>query len=147
RLNVSIAYGLAENDCPDPLRGDQIIQGVNGQAMEQLLQRILQTHGIFGKRLFNAGARMQGVLERYDAKVRTALLQAPSLATEANVQEWLARLVSLQNSDRLSELSSFERWMSLAFGRDGEAAGVPIDVRLHRRLGELYLGQKQHAAA
>ena len=35
----------------------------------------------------------------------------------------------------------------LAFGRDGEAAGVPIDVRLHRRLGELYRGRNEFRRA
>jgi len=90
---------------------------------------------------------MQGVLERYLAAVRKALLQAPSLVTEANVQDWLSRLDALARADRLSELGGFQRWMTLAFGRDADAAGVPIDVRLHRRLGELYLGQKQFALA
>lgn len=147
RLNISIAYGLAENECPDPLRGDQIIQGANAERMRQLLQRILQTHGIPSSVLFKAGERMQAVLDRYLATVRTAMLQAPSLVTEANVQDWLSRLDTLARSDRLSELGGFQRWMTLAFGRDADAAGVPIDVRLHRRLGELYLGQKQYSLA
>jgi hypothetical protein len=127
RLNVSIAYGLAENECPDALRGDQIIQGANAERMKQLLQRILQTHAIHSNLLFKAGERMQGVLDRYLAKVRTAMLQAPSLATEANVQDWISRLDTLVRADRLSELGGFERWMSLAFGRDADAAGVPIE--------------------
>ncbi|HEY0859278.1 MAG TPA: TIR domain-containing protein [Albitalea sp.] len=147
RLNVSIAYGLAETDCPDPLRGDQIIQGANPERIRQLLQRILQTHDIPSRQLIKAGERMQGVLERYLPKVRDAMLQAPSLVNEANVQDWLSRLDMLARSDRLSELGGFQRWMTLAFGRDADAGGVPIDVRLHRRLGELYLGQRQYAQA
>jgi len=147
RLHVSIAYGLAENECPDPLRGDQIILGANLDRVKFLLQRILQTHNIPNNILFKAGERMQEVLQRYLKAVRTALLQAPSLVTEANVQDWLERLGELVRSDRLSELKGYQRWMTLAFGRDGEAAGVPIDVRLHRRLGELYLAQKDFARA
>jgi tetratricopeptide (TPR) repeat protein len=147
RLNVSIAYGLTENECPDPLRGDQIILGANLDRMKFLLQRILQTHNAPNHVLFKAGERMQGVLQRYLEAVRTALLQAPSLVTEANVQDWLERLEELVRSNRLSELKGFQRWMTLAFGRDGEAAGVPIDVRLHRRLGELHLAQKDFARA
>jgi tetratricopeptide (TPR) repeat protein len=147
RLHVSIAYGLAENECPDPLRGDQIILGANLDRVKFLLQRILQTHNIPNNILFKAGERMQDVLQRYLKAVRTAVLQAPSLVTEANVQDWLERLEELVRSNRLSELKGYQRWMTLAFGRDGEAAGVPIDVRLHRRLGELYLSQKDFARA
>ncbi len=147
RLNVSIAYGLTENECPDPLRNDQIILGANPDRVKFLLQRILQTHNVPSNVLFKAGERMQEVLQRYLKAVRNALLQAPSLVTEANVQDWLARLEQLVRSNRLSELEGFQRWMTLAFGRDGEAAGVPIDVRLHRRLGELYLAQKDFSRA
>jgi hypothetical protein len=46
RLNVSIAYGLTENECPDPLRGDQIILGVNLDKVNLLLQRIMQWHNV-----------------------------------------------------------------------------------------------------
>jgi tetratricopeptide (TPR) repeat protein len=149
RLLVSIAYGLAENECPDPLRGDHIILGANVDRVKFLLQRILQTHNVSSNILFKAGERMQDVLQRYLKAVRTALLRAPSLVTEANVQDWLQRLEVLVRSDRLSELKGYERWMTLAFGRDGEAAAaaVPIDVRLHRRLGELYLAQKDFGRA
>jgi tetratricopeptide (TPR) repeat protein len=147
RLNVSIAYGLAENECPDPLRGDQIILGVNLDRVNFLLQRIMQWHNVPNNIVFKAGGRMPHVLQRYLEAVRTALLRTPSLVTEANVQDWLERLEELVRSDRLSELKGFQRWVTLAFGRDGEAAGIPIDVRLHRRLGELYLAQKDFAPA
>ena len=147
RLNVSISYGLAENECPDPLRGDQIILGVNLDKVNFLLQRIMQWHNVPANIVFEAGGRMPDVLQRYFKAVRTALLRTPSLVTEANVQDWLERLEELARSNRLSELKGFQRWMTLAFGRDGEAAGIPIDVRLHRRLGELYLAQKDFAPA
>jgi tetratricopeptide (TPR) repeat protein len=75
------------------------------------------------------------------------MLQSPSLVTEANVQDWRARLEALVDGNRLAELPDFERWMMLAFGRDADGATIPIDVRLHRRLGELYLGQRDFARA
>jgi tetratricopeptide (TPR) repeat protein len=112
-----------------------------------LFHHILQTHSVPSNIQFKAGERMQGVLQRYLKAVRTALLQAPSLVTEANVQDWLARLEELVRSNRVSELKGFQRWLTLAFGRDGEAAGVPVDVRLHRRLGELYAAQGDFACA
>src|SRR5262249_60820143 len=70
---------------------------------------------------------------------------------EANVQDWLARLDALTGDKRLSEVGGFERWMMLAFGREGNedprTGGIPIDVRLHRRIGELHLGQPQYSHA
>ena len=142
RLIVSIAYGLTENECPDPLRGNQIILGTYPERIKYLLQRILQTHCVPQQLLFRAGEHMQAVLDRYLAAVHKALLQTPSPVNEASVQDWLSRLDNLVKGERLSELDGFQRWMTLAFGRDGEAAGVPIDVRLHRRLGEMYLARK-----
>jgi tetratricopeptide (TPR) repeat protein len=151
RLIVSIAYGLADSECPDPLRGEQIVQGANADRIRLQLRRILRAHGISGDLFYEAGERMHGVLERYLVTVRNAMMRAPSLVNEANVQDWLSRLDALVRSDRLSELGGFQRWMTLAFGRetdeDADTGGVPIDVRLHRRLGELYLGQRQYDLA
>jgi tetratricopeptide (TPR) repeat protein len=147
RLIISIAYGLTENECPDPLRGDQIVRGADDESMRTLFKRILEAHGVDGTHLFKAGERMEKVLARYVGEVQRALLQTPSLVTESNIQDWLSRLDELVRSQRLSELTSFARWMTLAFGRDGDAASVPIDVRLHRRLGELYLKQNEHTLA
>ena len=147
RLQVSIAYGLTENECPDPLRGDQILSGTNVQQISGLLYRILRVHRVPEQYLFNAGTKIEKALAKYLGTVQAELLRAPSLVNESNVQDWLARLDELVKNKRLSELESFQRWMMLAFGRDGESAGIPIDVRLHRRFGELYLGRRQWAAA
>ena len=151
RLIISIAYGLADNECPDPLRGEQIVQGTNAERMRLQLRRILLAHGISGDLLYEAGERMHDVLERYLVAVKNAMRRAPSLVNEANVQDWLARLDGLVRADRLSELDGFLRWMTLAFGREiadnADGSDVPIDVRLHRRLGELYLGQRRYDLA
>lgn len=148
---VSLAYGLPNTECPDPLRGEQIIQGTDVAQLEPLFARILQAHGAAGDALIKAGHRMEKAFERYLAAVDSAMRRAPSLVNEANVQDWLTRLDTLAREKRLSELSGFERWMMLAFGRDSDedarTGGIPIDVRLHRRLGELYLGQKQYQHA
>ena len=105
RLNVSIAYGLTENECPDPLRGDQIILGIKRDRMKQLLYQILDAHNISSGLQRTAGEHMQEILDRYIAAVNIALLQAPSLVTEANVQDWLSRLDKLAQSERFSPCS------------------------------------------
>lgn len=148
---VSLAYGLPASEAPDPLRDEQIVMGVDRKRIEELFPRILQSHGIDGDVLFKAGRRIGEAFDRYLGAIKVAMQRAPSLITEANVQDWLRRLDALAAAKRLSELGGFERWMMLAFGRDTEedarTGGIPIDVRLHRALGELHLGQKHFADA
>ncbi len=145
RLIVSIAYGLSETECPDPLRGDQIVVGTDPERVEQLFYQLLNHHELPDDTKFRAFKRIESVVEKNVAAAREALLSSPSLVTEANIREWLDRLRGLDT--RGSELAGFERWMNLAFGREGETADVPIDVRLHRRLGELYLGRREFGRA
>jgi tetratricopeptide (TPR) repeat protein len=148
---VSLAYALPLSECPDPFRGEQIVPGNDLKRLEELFIRILQNHGIAGNALFKAGNRIKDAFEHYLDAVETAMRRAPSLINEANVQDWLKRLDVLVAGNRLSELGNFERWMMLAFGRDPDrkahSGGYPIDVRLHRTLGELHLGQKRYAEA
>jgi tetratricopeptide (TPR) repeat protein len=148
---VSLAYGLPGSECPDPLRGEQIIPGADRKRLEELFIRIFTHHGITGDTLFRAGNRIKDAFDRYSVAVKSAMQRAPSLINEANVQDWLKRLDALASGRRLSELRGFERWMMLAFGRDTEedarTGGIPIDVRLHRTLGELHLGQKRYRDA
>jgi tetratricopeptide (TPR) repeat protein len=151
RQVVSIAFGISDRECPDPLRGDQIVHGNDEERMAALFERVLRAHDILGDELLAAVKRMPKVMQPYLGQVREAMLQAPSLVNEANVQDWLERLDTLVRNDRRSELGGFTRWMMLAFGReaddDGAAGPLPIDVRLHRRLGELYLGERQYPQA
>jgi tetratricopeptide (TPR) repeat protein len=148
---VSLAFGLPVSECPDPLRGEQIIQGTDLERLRELFIRVLQNHGVSGKALFDSGTLIEQAFKRYIPAVESAMQRAPSLINEPNVQDWLKRLEALAADKRLSELAGFERWMMLAFGRDTDedatTGGIPIDVRLHRALGELQLGQRQYANA
>ena len=148
---IPVAYGLNENECPDPLRSGQIVNGTRRESVEALFDQLLDTLDLNPRQRGAAGKRMEGVLTDYLASVQAALLRRPSLVTEANVQDWLARLDELLRGQRYSELPEFERWLMLAFGRDADDSAPPaqraIDVRLHRRLGEAYRGQKRFGAA
>lgn len=44
----------------------------------------------------------------------------------------------MEKADRPSETSVLDDWIDIAFGRRDEGRTRPIDVRLHRRLGDLY---------
>jgi tetratricopeptide (TPR) repeat protein len=146
RKIVPLAFGLAREECPDPLLRDQIVDGLDAEDMEQVFIDLLAHHGITRLATIKAAHEMRGTLETYLDAARAALLRMPSLVNEANIREWLDRLDRL-GRERGSELHGFERWMNLAFGREGETAGLPIDVRLHRRLGEMYLGRREFERA
>jgi tetratricopeptide (TPR) repeat protein len=147
RMLVTIAYGLADAECPDPLRAEQIVGGVDRERVGALLTSILAHHGLPSTMLVAAGGRMGAVLDAYTAEVQEALLQSASLPTEANIREWVSRLDELAAADRLSELDGFVRWMRLAFGRQEGTPSTPIDIRLHRRLGQLFLGARDYDRA
>lgn len=146
RKIVPVAFGLARSECPDPLLSEQVVDGTDPLGMEQLFIDLLAHHGVHRPATIRAANEMRDVLGAYLDAVGNALLRMPSLVNEANIREWLDRLDRF-GPERGSELPGFERWMQLAFGREGDAAGVPIDVRLHRRLGELYLGLRDYARA
>ena len=146
RKIVPVAFGLARTECPDPLLREQVVDGSDPAGMERLFIDLLAHHGIHRPATIRAADEMRDVLAAYLDAVANALLRMPSLVNEANIREWLDRLGRF-GPERASELPGFERWMNLAFGREGEAAGVPIDVRLHRRLGELYLGLRDYESA
>ena len=86
-----------------------------------------------------AGKRIDATVEEYLARVKTELLDAPSLPTEEAIQEWCARLDELKQANRKSETRQIHEWLNIAFGRDIEGVPHQIDLRIHRRLGSLYL--------
>lgn len=150
-LIASLSYGLPGNECPDPLRGEQILSGRDTEALDPLFRDLLERHGLSSSEMYRAGKRMDAAFSEYVEAVDLAMRRAPTIVNEANVQDWLTRLDHLQRDQRLSELPGFERWLMLAFGREAEpvdpAAEAVIDLRLHRRLGELHLGQRQFRQA
>jgi tetratricopeptide (TPR) repeat protein len=82
-------------------------------------------------------------IETYLDDVQAALRDAPLLPTEAAVQEWCERLDQLARDRRLSEVGHLHDWLNLTFGRGRDERPLPLDLRLHRRLGEAYRASKR----
>jgi len=93
------------------------------------------------------GEKLAGVVGRYLARVESALLNAPLIPSEAAVQEWCLRLDDLRHQSRRSEVEHLHRWLVVAFGRGSNDRPLPLDPRIHRRLGELYLGARRYERA
>lgn len=144
-----IRFNLDAHDLPSPFHRLQILNGTDpiefGQFFKDLTTqykgRIADPVGV--------GARMHATIDAYIERVSNALLTAPLMVTEAAVSEWLVRLDEYRS--RPSEVRQLQDWLNIAFGRGGDDVDRPIDLRIHRRLGELYasLGAAefhQHAA-
>lgn len=150
---LPVTYGLKTSEIPSPIE-KQRIQAIDGDSpneMRRLMNQFVSRD--FGDVLtradvVNAISRLDDALKEYDGKVRTALLKMPVTLTEASVQEWLARINELEDDNRLSEVKQCHQWLDIAFGRDPhDASPRPLDIRIHRKLGQLYLGGKEYKRA
>ncbi len=138
---IALTYGITDDECPDPFRKEQIFSGESSDDMEKVFMQVLGYHGIEDETIFKAGQNLKNTLTIYLSSIKKILLNAPSLVTEASVQDWLVRLDKLVEDQRWSELPSFQQWMNIAFGYDQKTMRRQIDLRLHRRLGDYHLEQ------
>jgi tetratricopeptide (TPR) repeat protein len=137
-----ITYGIKPTDIPTPFANTQVLSGTDAADMQKLVDEFL-TPTRFGKDFGpkdwqRVGANKEKFVNDYLALVGPILLKLPLLITEASVQEWLGRLDDLRKEERFSETEVMENWLDVAFGRDTQDKQRPLDLRIHRQLGELY---------
>lgn len=133
-----LLFHLRSSDIPSPFHRLQMINGDKQEDVEPfLLDLIDQFQGTLKPaRLVEAGTRLESTVKTYIESASKALLRAPLLVSEAAVQEWLVRLDGYEK--RPSEIEQLHDWLKVAFGRGDEEQDRPLDLRIHRRLGELY---------
>jgi tetratricopeptide (TPR) repeat protein len=138
-----LVFRVPPEQVPDPFREVQLVRGDSfGDVESVLLEWMEALPGAAGAK---AGKKLETTVRKYLAVVETALDQAPLVPTEGVVQEWCIRLDELRAQNRMSEVKTVHDWLNVAFGRDCE--DKPLDLRLHRRLGELYLNARQYPEA
>jgi len=145
-----LVFKLSDRQVPSPLAGIQIVKGDERYGIEQFLSDLIDDFQPFMEKkcLVDAGKRLAPTVEVYLNRVQKALHDAPLLPTEAAIQEWCERLDKLSRENRLSEVGYLHDWLNLTFGRDrDERYPVPIDIRLHRRLGDAYRAAKIYDTA
>jgi tetratricopeptide (TPR) repeat protein len=142
---VPLRFGVASAEIPGPLGGLQAIAGDDPEDMTKFAYEVLfPLVQVPGPRSAQMGARVAPALAKYLSDVKKALLMLPLVPNEATVGEWLERLEQLRADGRASEAHILNRWIDVAFGARTEGtSATPIDVRIHRRLGQLYLDGKQ----
>jgi len=138
-----LVFRIPPGQVPDPFRDIQLVRGDDSIDMQAIFLDWMSDlpAAVSGK----AGMKLESTLKKYISAVEHALDNAPLVPTEAVVQEWILRLDDLRLQNRMSEVRSVHDWLNIAFGR--EQGDKPLDVRLHRRLGELYLNAKNYDEA
>jgi tetratricopeptide (TPR) repeat protein len=138
---IPISFGLSNGDIPSPFAGTQVANGADAKSIDKMIEDCLfpPLENVLNHAVLRDIARKAGVhIDTYISSIHNALLQLPHAVTEATVQEWIDRLDNLKKENRSSEAGVYENWLDLAFGREKEDEKRPIDVRIHRRLGDMY---------
>lgn len=146
-----LTFGIDSADVPAPLASMRL-QNVRGDREEDvrfMLNELLQDVQSFVAlpRFVEIAQRIGDTVARWLTQTSEALRLAPLLATEPVVQEWLSRLDDLSAKDRTSEVVRLHQWMLVAFGRERDGSERPLDLRIHRRLGDLYSASRYHVEA
>jgi len=140
-------FHLTPGQVPSPFEQLQSLRGDEEKTMLKLMYGFVEEDfaSVFEldkPALFKAGREIEKAVHSYVEEVKLALKDAPLVPTEPAVQEWLERIDVLIKEDRASEVAQLHQWIDIAFGREKdekEKKPRPIDVRIHRRLGQLYL--------
>ena len=147
-----LTFGVDLADLPAPLASMRL-QNARGDREEDVrfvLNELLQDFHSFiagFPRFLEITRRLDATVEMWLTQTSEALRLAPLLATEPVVQEWMSRLDELDAKGRASEVRHLHQWMSVAFGRERGQSERPLDLRLHRRLGDLYSASREYLAA
>ena len=142
-----LVFLLDDSSVPAPFRHIQIPHGDRREDVEQFFNDLVDQYINNPKESRSAGQRLSAVVDKFLASVGQALLNAPLLPSEDIIEEWCLRLDNLTHANRASEVGQLHQWLNVAFGRDGDKVARPLDLRIHRRLGETYLSAKDYKRA
>jgi tetratricopeptide (TPR) repeat protein len=144
-----ITFGLRSDQVPTPFARLQTVSGTDEQDVKKFAYDLLNRFGndMPNRDVVEFGRNVDSAVSAFVTHISKLLLKLPHAVTEAAIQEWLARLDELEREKRFSETIVIEDWLDVAFGRDAENRQRPLDLRIHRRLGELYATAGQPDAA
>ena len=137
---IPIVYGMEGRRSPGPLERLQVVKGDQRNSIDGLVEQFWkETKNEFtNDESAQFGGRRSEAIDAYLTTIGEALPRLPIPITEAAIQEWISRLDRLRDERRQSEAKVLERWIDIAFGRNPTKGDPPLDLRVHRRLAELY---------
>ena len=135
-----LTFRLLPDQVPSPFGVVQNVSGDDRAGVERFFLDLIDTFQARMPRMaaVRAGQMLSGTVDAYLARIGRVLRDTPLVPSEANVQEWCDRLDKLAAERRQSEVEYLHDWLDLTFGRGRDEASLPLDPRLHRRLGEAY---------
>jgi tetratricopeptide (TPR) repeat protein len=146
-----IVYQLEMEQVPSPIRDSKVHcrYGDREDDVKLLFDELLQAYDkVIGySRMSRAIESKPQTIRDYLASVRESLLRAPTTPTSVALEEWLLRLNALVSENRLSEAAALEDWMEIAFGRGPGEQPRPLDIRLHTRLADVHLRNRDYQLA
>ncbi|GGO10619.1 toll/interleukin-1 receptor domain-containing protein [Microbispora bryophytorum] len=144
-----IAFQIGMNDVPSPLASSHahIARGDDSSDVRLLLNEFIEQFSSDPASTIRAAQNVERVVTRWLDAVAEALRTAPLTPAEPIVNEWCERLDALATGDRASEVRQVHEWLLVAFGQKGGGDERPIDIRLHRRLAQLYMATKRYREA
>lgn len=140
KMVVPIMMGIQAEQIPSPLQSLKAIYG-EAQGIKPLVDQINGRRRFVKDRLLELA--FNAAIVGYAAKIEEALRGRPLPLGEPEINEWLARLDDLQRQGRSAEVEHYHRAMLLAFTSEANREGASLDIRLHRRLGDMYLSGKR----
>lgn len=141
---VPLLYRLSAELIPSPLRSRQAVLGEDGDSLRQMLETV---RAMTKMPAASMASLARDAIPAYLAAVRQALADRPPSLTESCVQDWLDRITYFERTHRRSEIAQIHSALVNVFARGDNAFDTPLDVRLHRRLGDIYLFSKNAAEA
>ena len=142
---IPIVYRLSMEQVPSPLRSRQAALGEDGNSIIRVLETLKQSLSHLPERNFRKF--VDDSVPPYLKEVSRVLADTPPPLTESAIHEWLDRISYFERSDRRSEIHQLHRAMVNVFAPGDNAFKTPLDVRLHRRLGDIYLFAKRPVEA
>jgi len=137
---MPIIYRLSMEQVPSPLQYLQAARGEDRESMKRVLETMKRSTPLRDDQ-FRQFIEM--CIPPYLDNVACALIETPPPLTESAVHDWLDRIAYFEQTDRRSEIGQLHRAMVSVFAPGDNAFKTPLDVRLHRRLGDIYLFGKR----
>ncbi len=137
-----LVYQLRSEEIPSPIKDSktQYRYGDREEDINRLMWELVDSYRgeLSGDALRSAALGLDKSVETYLKQVDEALLNAPALPSGNVIEEWRHRLDQIADSNRMSEVDQLNRWMDITFGLEGDEPQA-LDLRIHARLGEIYL--------
>ena len=142
---VPLLFRISTDQVPGPLRSKQSEYGTNAEGVQRVLQLVHRKVEQPPAHFLNLA--INDALPVYLQAVEETLRTRPMALSEGVVQEWCDRLNRLREEKRFAEVRPVHQAMSRVFAPPEQKEPAPLDVRLHRRLGDMYLAAKDGASA